>query len=77
MPETYYSVAFDDGTFCDNHDPEEVKYEQGAELTINTEVQSTDHMTVSSLNSQHIFLALVIRRLDNCKRMNNCVSRFV
>jgi len=39
VPETYYSVAFDDGTFCDNHDPEEVKYEQGAELTINTEVR--------------------------------------
>ena len=41
VPETYYSVAFDDGTFCDNHDPEEVKYEQGTELGINTEVKST------------------------------------
>ena len=40
VPETYYSVAFDDGTFCDNHDPEEVKYEQGAELAINTEVEN-------------------------------------
>ena len=39
VPETYYSVAFDDGTFCDNHDPEEVKYEQGTELGINTEVK--------------------------------------
>ena len=39
VPETYYSVAFDDGTFCDNHDPEEVKYEQGEELAINTEVK--------------------------------------
>ena len=41
VPETYYSVAFDDGTFCDNHDPEEVKYDEGVELTINTEVCST------------------------------------
>ena len=41
MPETYYSVAFDDGTFCDNHDPEEVKYDKEGQLTINTEVQFT------------------------------------
>ena len=27
VPETYYSVAFDDGTFCDNHDPEQGKYD--------------------------------------------------
>ena len=41
VPETYYSVAFDDGTFCDNHDPEEVKYDKEGQLTINTEVQFT------------------------------------
>ena len=32
VSETYYSVAFDDGTFCDSLDPEEVKHEGLLEL---------------------------------------------
>ena len=63
VPETYYSVAFDDGTFCDNHDPEEVKYELGTELVINTEVKSTWHL---SAQYQLMLLACWWSSGDDC-----------
>ena len=57
-------MAFDDGTFCDNHDPEEVKYEQGAELAINTEVQLTYHLTAGQSSA-------------GTRKLKNYISRFV